>query len=61
VWGKCGGVIVAGGDVGFVIEFGGGVIRIRIPCIVHVSCMYRERILMCPVHILGSDAPNTAR
>jgi hypothetical protein len=36
---------------GLLSNLGGFVIRIRIPCIVHVSCMYRERILMCPVHI----------
>ena len=36
---------------GLISNLGGVVIRIRIPYIVHVSCMYRERILMCPVHI----------
>ena len=38
------------GDLGgFVIEFaiwGGVVIKIRIPCILHVSCMYFACILM---------------
>ena len=36
---------------GLLSNLGGFVITIRIPCIVHVSCMYRGRILMCPVHI----------
>jgi hypothetical protein len=36
---------------GLLSNLGGVVIRIRIPCVMHVSCMYRERILMCPVHI----------
>ena len=34
------------GDGGFVIELGGFVIRIRILCILHVSCMYFACILM---------------
>jgi hypothetical protein len=42
---------VAGVTGGLLSNLGGFLIRIRIPCIVHVSCMYRERILMCPVHI----------
>jgi hypothetical protein len=37
---------------GLLSSLGGFVIRIRIPCIVHVSCMYLACILMCPVHIL---------
>ena len=36
---------------GLLSSLGGFVIRIRIPCIVHVSCMYLACILMCPVHI----------
>ena len=36
---------------GLLSSLGGFVIRIRIPCIAHVSCMYPACILMCPVHI----------
>jgi hypothetical protein len=41
---------VTGDLLDLLSNLGGFVIRVRIPCIVHVSCMYRERILMCPVH-----------
>jgi hypothetical protein len=48
--------LLFGGEVvgvtwGLLSSLGGFVIRIRIPCIVHVSCMYLACILMCPVHI----------
>jgi hypothetical protein len=36
---------------GLLSSLGGFVIRIRIPCIAHVSCMYPACILMCSVHI----------
>jgi hypothetical protein len=42
---------------GLLSNLGGFVIRIRIPCIVHVSCMYHACIVnvryldACPVHI----------
>jgi len=36
---------------GLLSSLGGFVIRIRIPCIAHVSCVYPACILMCPVHI----------
>jgi hypothetical protein len=40
-----------GGFEGLLSNLGGFVIRIRILCILHVSCMYLACILMCPVHI----------
>ena len=42
---------VLGVTWGLLSSLGGFVIRIRIPCIAHVSCMYLACILMCPVHI----------
>ena len=36
---------------GFLSFFGGGSYRIRILMYFNVSCMYPDRILMCPVHI----------